>query len=268
MKRKKILIIILIIAIIFLIFSIINIYFWHKDNNKNNEIKKIIEENVEVIEQQDTENTIIVNKDETIDLYQKYKNMSLIDVDLNELKKINSDTIGWISINGTEINYPFVQANDNSYYLTHSFNKTKNSAGWMFLDYRNNINIDEKNTIIYAHNRQNETMFGNLSLTLKDSWYNNPENHFIKISTLTKNSLWQIFSIYTINEENTDYLKTSFSSEAKYNDFIGQISKRSNKKFSLPIYTSDKILTLSTCHKENERLIVHAKLIKYEKKEV
>lgn len=268
MKRKKLLIIILIITTTFLIISIINIYLWHKDNNKNKDIKKIIEEKVEIIEQNDTDDTVIITQEETIDLYHKYKNMSLIDVNLNELKKINSDTIGWININGTQINYPFVQTNNNSYYLTHSFDKTKNGAGWMFLDYRNNINKEEKNTIIYAHNRQNQTMFGNLNLTLTDSWYGNPENHFIKISTLTKNSLWQIFSVYTINEEITDYLKTSFSSEVKYNEFIGQISKRSNKKFTLPVYTSDKILTLSTCHKEKERLIVHAKLIKYEKKEV
>ena len=64
--------------------------------------------------------------------------MNLIDVDFTELKQTNSDVIGWIQVNGTNINYPFVQTNDNSYYLTHAFNKSYNDAGWVFLDYRNN----------------------------------------------------------------------------------------------------------------------------------
>lgn len=55
--------------------------------------------------------------------------MSLIDVDFSELLKINSSTVVWIQVNGTNINYPFVRANDNKYYLTHTFNKTYNSAG-------------------------------------------------------------------------------------------------------------------------------------------
>ena len=55
--------------------------------------------------------------------------MNLINVDFNELKKINSNTKGWIQVNGTNINYPFVQAKDNKFYLTHSFDKSYNSAG-------------------------------------------------------------------------------------------------------------------------------------------
>ena len=73
--------------------------------------------------------------------------MNMIDINFNELKNINNDVKGWIKVNGTNINYPFVQSKNNKYYLTHSFDKSYNSAGWLFLDYRNN----NKNTIIYAH---------------------------------------------------------------------------------------------------------------------
>lgn len=91
--------------------------------------------------------------------------MNLINVDFNELKKFNSNTKGWIQVNGTNINYPFVQAKDNKFYLTHSFDKSYNSAGWVFLDYRNNINELSKNTIIYAHGRLDTTMFGSLKIS-------------------------------------------------------------------------------------------------------
>ena len=86
------------------------------------------EENVEIIEQ--------IAEISPTDPYWDYIKMSLIDVDFSELLKINSSTVGWIQVNVNNINYPFVMANDNKYYLTHTFNKSYNSAGWVFLDYR------------------------------------------------------------------------------------------------------------------------------------
>ena len=50
--------------------------------------------------------------------------MDLINVNFTELKKINYDTIGWIQVNGTNINYPLVQTKNNDYYLTRSFDKS------------------------------------------------------------------------------------------------------------------------------------------------
>ncbi|UKI28161.1 MAG: class B sortase [Clostridium sp.] len=62
----------------------------------------------------------------------------------NELKKINKDVKGWIEVNGTTIDYPYVQTNNNNFYLNHTFDKTSNGAGWIFLDYRNNTNFEDK----------------------------------------------------------------------------------------------------------------------------
>ena len=142
--------------------------------------------------------------------------MNLINVDFDELKKINSNTKGWIQVNGTNINYPFVQAKDNKYYLIHSFDKSYNNAGWVFLDYRNNINSLSKNTIIYAHGRLDTTMFGSLKNILKSGWLNNTNNYVVKLSTETENTLWQVFSVYNI-PTTSDYIKTEFKSD---DDFI------------------------------------------------
>ena len=91
----------------------------------------------------------------------------LLDIDFESLRKINSDVKGWIKVNGTKINYPFVQTSDNSFYLNHSFDKSKNKNGWVFLDYRNNLNNpNQKNCILYAHNMKNQTMFGTLKNTM------------------------------------------------------------------------------------------------------
>ena len=123
----------------------------------------------------DDDNTELVNdtnEEETSD-YWYYIKFPLIDVDINKLKEKNSDTVGWINVNNTNINYPYVQGKDNNYYLDHSFNKKYNEAGWVFLDYRNDKNLSNKNNILYAHSRLDKTMFGSLSKTLKSNWYNN-----------------------------------------------------------------------------------------------
>ena len=98
--------------------------------------------------------------------------MTMMSVDFDELLKINPDTRGWIYIHNTNVNYPFVQSQDNSYYLNHSFDKSYNNAGWVFLDYRNDLSdFNNKNTILYAHNMNNKTMFGTLINILSNDFY-------------------------------------------------------------------------------------------------
>jgi len=191
--------------------------------------------------------------------------MNLIDVDFSKLKKVNSDVKGWIQVNGTNINYPFVQTTNNDYYLNHSITKQTNSAGWVFMDYRNNAKSFNRNTILYAHARVNKYMFGTLKNTLKNSWLNNTNNHIIKISTESHNALWQVFSIYHIPTTN-DYIQTNFSTDDEFLTFANMLKNRSIYNFNTILDKNDKILTLSTCYGNDEKLVVHAKLIKYIKK--
>ena len=192
--------------------------------------------------------------------------MNLLNVDFKELKKTNNQTKGWIQVNGTTINYPFVQTQDNIFYLTHSFDKSYNEAGWVFLDYRNNINELDRNTILYAHGRMNKTMFGSLKNIIKSDWYSNKDNYVIKMSTETENTLWQVFSVYKIPTTN-DYIQVNFSSDEEYNKFLNKLKKRSTFDFNVDLTEKDKIITLSTCYNDYEKVAMHAKLIKYEKKQ-
>ena len=275
MKRKKIkikwkniiLILIIITSSITLLISIFNIIKWKIDSDKTNYEITNIQENINVEEIQDTENTEIIEP--VIEVpkenpYWDYINMNMINVDFNGLKKTNPDVVGWLKVNGTNINYPFVQSNDNDYYLTHSFNKSYNGAGWVFLDYRNN-GTNNKNTIIYAHGRSDKTMFGTLKNVLNNGWLNNTNNYVIKISTETENSLWQIFSVYRI-PTTSDYLQTNFNDETEYQNFLDMIKDRSSHNFDTNVASTDNILTLSTCYNNSDKIVVHAKLIKKENK--
>lgn len=269
-KRNKLGLIILIIISSLLLstltISLFNIFLWNKDNKANENNLKDIEENTEIKIVKDNDNTEFINKplDENDD-YWYYSTFDLIDVDLKKLKEKNNDTVGWLNVNNTNINYPFVKSSDNDYYLHHSFDKSYNNAGWVFLDYRNNKNLTDKNNIIYGHHRVNNTMFTSLLNTLNESWYTNKDNHIIRVSLENENSLWQIISVYKIPVESY-YITTKFNNDNEFITFLDTISKRSIYNFNYNVNKEDIILTLSTCYDDNTRVVVHAKLIKIERK--
>ena len=262
---KKIrLIIILIIFLSLLGYALFNIYIWFRDNQKSNKIMENIYQMDLISEDENEQDSIVVQNEEEIydnDIYWNFIKMPLIDVNLNNLLSINDDTIGWLKLSGTNINYPFVQTKDNTFYLNHDFYKQSNRGGWVFLDYRNDSNLDDVNNIIYAHGRANGTMFGSLKNILSNDWLNNPENYTVLVSSAKQNTLWQVFSVYKILNTN-DYIKTSFNSSEEINDFLQMLIKRSSFNFKTTVNENDKILTLSTCYNVNVKVVLHAKLIK------
>ncbi len=263
--RNLVVILVMLIAFALVIYSAIYIIRWSIDNESIDKLSETLEDQANVQEIEDVEQTQVVQPEEEIpqtDPYWEYIKMKLIDVDFTELSNTNPETEGWIQVNGTNINYPFVQHEDNKYYLTHAFDKSYNGGGWVFLDYRNSTDVLDKNTIIYAHGRQNKTMFGSLKNILNSNWYNNKENHIIKLSTKTQNTLWQVFSVYRI-PNTSDYLQTEFSTEDEFKAFADMLQNRSAVAFDTTVSKTDKILTLSTCWNDDEKVVMHAKMIKY-----
>lgn len=253
-----------IILIISLCYSVFKITSWYVDSIKVKEEIKKIEEKVLIEEVEDTGEVEIIESEEIheFDPYWDYIKMNLMDVDFNELKLENNEVAGWIQLPGTNINYPFVQAKDNDYYLKHSFNKKYNGSGWVFMDYRNNKDDYDKNTILYGHSMLNGSVFGTLKNVFSSNWLNNKDIHIIKISTETENSLWQIFSIYHI-ENTSDYLKVNFNNDEEYLEFLNMLKNRSTHDFGTTVDVNDKIISLSTCYiNSDNKSVIHAKLIK------
>ena len=182
-------------------------------------------------------------------------------VNLNYYINKNKDTVGWIKIDGTKVNYPIVQHNDNKYYLEHEFYNHKTNVGWIYVDYRNNFETLDNNTNIYGHNLIDKSMFGQLPNFLNHNWTKNNKQHYIKLQTKNQNTIWEIFSVYKI-EPITDYLQTKFSSIESYETFLNTLKNRSVHKLNVELNYTDKILTLSTCDNTGRyRVAIHAKLI-------
>ncbi len=240
-----------IILSIFIAFFAVVLFNNYKDRKSvtkiENDLAKIVEKT--------KDNTSNVNK-----LPDNNEESKKVNELFNSLLDINKDTVGWLTVNNTTIDYPVVQASDNDYYLSNDFNQEKNYNGWIFADYRNNMENLDANTIIYGHNKYlNDTMFGSLNNVLNDEWLNNPDNLIIRFDNLYQQMQFKIFSVYKINKTN-DYLTTSFSSKTSFKKFLNIIKNRSIKDFETDVTPDDKIITLSTCADKNKRIVIHAVL--------
>jgi len=242
-KGKKISYLFLIVFIILLIFSSIKVFNYIRDSNKNKAITDKISKSIIV------EDTSDNNKNEKNN---KYK------IDFKTLKEQNSDTIGFIKVNGTDVETVVVKGNDNNYYLSHNFEKQSNVAGWIFADYRNKLDGTDKNIIIYGHNMRNNTMFGTLKNILSKDWQENEENRFITFVTENEESTYEVFSVYQIEAEDY-YIKVDFSKEG-FKEYIDDMKSRSRFDFNVDVNEDDSILSLSTCANDNKyRVVLHAK---------
>ena len=268
MKTKKLISsFIFIISLATLLFAGFKIISYHLETARTNTQISALEQTAEVEEIPDpTPENVIEAEPEAestpeVSLYWRYLNTPLLSVNLPALIAENSDTVGWLQVLGTNVNYPFVQTADNRYYLYHSFDRSYNNAGWVFLDYRNSKTLSSQNNIIYAHGRTDKTMFGTLKNLLSSAWINSPESHLIRTVTENSSSVWAVFSVYIV-PTTSDYLQTNFADEKAYSNFLELISARSAHDFAVKPESSDQILTLSTRYDDEQKLVIHAKLLK------
>lgn len=244
-KSIKSIFVSLIIIVCFgvMIYSGYNIFVWWQENQKNKELIGKIEQEISIDDNKDIQDA------------DKYN------VDFKGLKNTNSDIVGWIKVWGTEIAFPVVQTTNNDYYLTHSLDKSYNSAGWIFVDSNNKLDGTDKNIVIYGHNRRDDSMFGTLKNILNKEWYENKNNLFIPFIKENESDIYEVFSVYNIEKEDY-YITTDFNNDIEFQKYIDTIKSRSVKAFNVDVSTKDKLLTLSTCANNNQyRVVLHAKKI-------
>ena len=130
------------------------------------------------------------------------------------------------------------------------------------MDYRNDPENLNKNTIIYAHSNLDKTMFGSLSSILNPEWFKNEDNGILSFANSTGITHWKIFSVYTIPAE-SKYIQTAFSNDEEYRIWAKEMAERSRYNLGYRFSENEKIITLSTCYDNirNLRLVVHAKYL-------
>lgn len=267
MKFYKVKILVLIIILITSTIYILSNYFKEKKQSDiYNDLTNKVEENTTLQNSTDNDNGI-QNDNEDVQIKENGKNIiSYSNINLLELKKQNSDLIGWIRIKDTNINYPVMQNGD--YYLHNNFYKQKSSMGTPYLASYCNINSSD-NLIIYGHHIKSGKMFADLEYYKNYNFYSNHKTikFYVLENDETKEHCYEILSAFktTANDNGFKYYEFyKANDETEFNSFIEKCKSMSFYNTGVTAYYGDKLLTLSTCEysQENGRMVVVAKEMK------
>ena len=181
---------------------------------------------------------------EEVPVWQDPYAQALKDMDFSALRQQNPDVLGWILIPGTRVSYPVVQGTDNSYYLDHTWRGGKNSVGAIFMDYRNNGDLSDFNTIIYGHRMNNRSMFGTLSQYKSRSyWQAHP---YVYLTDDSGTHRYEIFAAGEVSVD-SDVYRLGLRSDSSRQSFLDSCLALSALNTGVTPHTYDKVLTLSTC---------------------
>ncbi len=178
-------------------------------------------------------------------------------VDFDGLKKINPSCVCWVYAPGAEINHPVVQADDNEFYLHHTFERKKNSAGCIFMDHEVDPMLTSWNTFIYGHNMKNGTMFGHLKNYINNSavYDKDPYIYIFRPEGIYR---YEIFSFYLDPTDSKMYYTCSTFRE--YRAYLREATKKSVRECKAKSDPDKNIVTLVTCSgsgSNKQRFFVH-----------
>jgi sortase B len=228
MKNKKI-ILIFIAAAIFILAAVCVYIFYpeYKESDDYNKKIKYFEE---------------ISPDNPNNNYDD-KNAGLLD----DLKNINSDICAWITIPDTNIDFPIVQCEDNEYYLSHDIEKNYSYMGVPFLDYRNNSDFSDFNSIIYGHNIKNRRMFSDINKFKTQEFF---DTHTVGYLTLNDRKHTINFIACDVVESTSFAYTTVFLSDDEKDNFIENIRKNAVCMRNFDDLKNKNLCTLSTCSYE------------------
>lgn len=179
-------------------------------------------------------------------------------VDFDTLKGINPDTVGWIRFDPepAQISYPLVQTTDNSTYLNKTFSASENTVGAIFVNTYNNPDFNDRNTIIYGHRMNDNSMFHDLAKYEERSfWESNP--YFYIYTPDGREITYHIYAAGQVTETSDTYL-TEFADDAAYQAFLDYTKQASAYDTGVEVTMADTVVTLSTCTKASDehRMVV------------
>lgn len=186
----------------------------------------------------------------------------------------NNDFVGWIKIDGTDIDYPVVQTDNNEYYLNHNFDRERESRGTIFMDYLSDPHLGYMNTVIHGHNWLDDTVFSELPQYSDMDYYR--EHPVIEYNTRTEMHKWKIFAVFITTasaDEDNGYVFNYVYPDMgglNYDGYMAEIKKRTLYYTDVDVNEKDKILTLSTCTREVDtrsyradcRIVILARMVR------
>ncbi|MDO5015361.1 MAG: class B sortase [Clostridia bacterium] len=178
--------------------------------------------------------------------FSQYKPVNEKELSFGELKKINSDVIGWIEVYGTEIDYPIVQTTDNSQYLNTTVDGKFSTAGSIFLDFRNNPNFTDFSNIIYGHHMAERKMFGDLDKFVEKEFFDTHKYAVIKRDGLSDLGI-ELFAIIKTHGTDEIIFNNKINDPKSKNSLIDYLYQNSIYNRDVNLTLEDNIVLLDTC---------------------
>lgn len=199
------------------------------------------------------------------------KNKDGMMIRFEELYRENPDIKGWIRIDGTKIDYPVYQTDNNDYYIDHDMSRSRSRYGAIFADADARIEKDgtSQNTVLYGHNMIDGSMFTGLLKYKELKFYR--ENPVINFDTLYASGQYKVFAVIITNVNAEDdngyvfnYRISSFGSDIAFQNWVTNVKTRSIINTGIDVAEGDEILTLSTCSYEfdDARTVVFARKVR------
>jgi sortase B len=179
-----------------------------------------------------------------------------------DLMALNPDTVGYIKIDGTQVDYPVMQGTDNEYYLNHTPEHINATRGSIFMDY--NVVLDPevlpRHLLMHGHHMRDGSMFQNVTYYKTKAYFD--EHPYIHYETLYLDTLWQVFSIYIC--DSNEYVPMAFKNDEAFLAYAEKTAARSMYPVDVAFTADDVIMTLNTCSYEfsGAHTLLCAKLIK------
>ena len=183
----------------------------------------------------------------------------LADVDLEALRAVNEDVVGWIAIPGTDLSYPLMQGGDNHYYLSHNWKKESSIGGAVFLESTSSRDLTDFHTIVFAHRMLNDTMFGTLKYyNDADFWREHPHVYIVTDGGVYR---YEIFSAQEADVKGIVY-RLNIRESGLEEEYIQYCVEGSVIETGITPSPDDRFLVLSTCTEIGyaNRWVVHGRL--------
>lgn len=182
----------------------------------------------------------------------------LKNIDLEALREVNPDVIGWIYIPGTAVDYPIMQGEDNEYYLENTWEGKPSSVGSIFMECKNSQDFSDYNTILYGHHMKNGSMFATVKYYGDQNYWG--EHPYIYVVDDSGVHRYEVFAAFEAGV--TDYPYYLGFTEERRQEFIDFALDMTKIDAGVEPTVNDRMLTLSTCTGRGyaTRLVVQARL--------
>lgn len=178
---------------------------------------------------------------------------------VQELSEVYNNSIGWIYVPDTHINYPVMQSEDNDFYLHHAADGNYLYAGSIFLDYRCNADFSSVSNILYGHNMSNRSMFADVTNFTNRTYFDSHRYGWLT----TENDVYSICFFAVDVTENTGRI---YNTDSDWRTVMSEVVNRAVIYDDIELTDTDKLVMLSTCTGANSssRTILVGKIMEDE----